>query len=283
MNTSTIQISRIVRRLKGGSQAQLVQGENAQFYVAKFCGNPQGNRTLVNEWVAFNLLSHVAVSTPGLCILELPPALLSCEDLYFVMGNRRKAPEGLFHLGSRCPVNPETTVIFDFLTNQFLQKVHNLAEFATMYVFDRWLGQSDIRQAIFVRDKSIAANGQFLKAYFVDHGMVFNGAQWELNEKPLGGLAFQTMIYSMLEMRTLVEDAIVQIEAIDRDVLFAAIEGVPSSWLAPGDRDHLHTLLCKLARRQANLSPIIQHHLAALRDYAAAKAASPRPVLSRGI
>lgn len=275
MNTSPLRISRIVRRLKGGSQARLVQAENGRFYAAKFCGNPQGNRTLVNEWVAASLLSHMNVSTPHLRILALPPTLSLCEDVHFLTGNRRKLPEGLFHLGSECPVNPDTTAIFDCLPDPLLQSVQNLNEFAGIYVFDRWLGHGDVRQAIFVRDKKVA-NGCSLKAYFIDHGMVLNGVEWALREMPLSGLAFQTTIYSMLEMSNLVEDAIVQIEAIDPDLVFAAMEGAPSSWFAEGDRDCLHALLRKLQRRQGNLRPIIERHLDTLRIHSRNVAASSR-------
>jgi hypothetical protein len=266
MNPAPVKISRIIRRLSGGSQAQLVQGGDGHFYATKLAGNPQGNRTLINEWVAYRLLSRLDVTTPPLRILELPSSLPPHDDLNFVVGNGRVAPEGVLHLGSQCPVNPEKTAIFDFMPDRLLSNVHNLAEFATMYVFDQWLGQGDLRQAIFVRDKSVAA-GPNLKAYFIDHGQAFNGAHWELREMPLRGIAFQSCVYSMLDMNTLVEKAIGQIERLEEQTLFAAMEGVPSRWFAPWDREYLHALLVKLQRRQANLRPIMQRHLPALLDY----------------
>jgi hypothetical protein len=128
--THSIDIKRIVRPMRGGTQARLVEGADGRFYVAKFAGNPQGNRTLINEWITQFILSHLGISTPPLRILRLPEQLRN-EDLYFSVGNRRIPVEGEWHLGSLCPVNPETHVIFDFLPVKFLQNVSNLDDFAS--------------------------------------------------------------------------------------------------------------------------------------------------------
>jgi len=285
MSPAPVKIGRIVRRLKGRSQAQLVQGENGKFYAAKFCGNPQGNRTLINEWVAHQLLSHLGVSSPRVAILELPQSSLHHEGLDFVLANRRKSPEGLFHFGSEYPANPETTATFDFLPAPILKNVHNLAQFAAMYVFDKWLGQTDTRQAIFIRDKAVSTGSRILKAYFIDHGMAFNGQRWEIHDIPLAGLAVQIAIYSMLEMGSLVEAAIEKIERIDREIIFAAMNGAHSSWFAPGDREAMQSMLIKLQRRQASLRSIAQRHLHSLQNgvdgHACHSPSAKKPELAR--
>ncbi len=272
MNPAPVQVTRIVRRMSGGSQAQLVEADDRHYYVAKFLGNPQGNRTLINECVASGLLSYIKVSTPSVRILQFPPILLSHPELNFVTGERRVLPVGSLHLGSRCPVNPEKTAIFDFLPEKLQANVRNLAEFSTMYVFDQWTGQDDDRQAIHVRDKSVTA-GPNLRAYFIDNGLAFDGIHWELHDRPRSGLARRfKQIYSMLDMKALVEDAIVQIESIDENKVMATVEGVPSSWFAPGDRQCLELLLIKLLRRRRSLRPLIARHLSAL-DYVNAQVA----------
>src|SRR5690242_1767336 len=78
----TVEIKRIIRSLRGGSQARLVEGEDGRFYACKFAGNPQGNRTLVNEWVTQSILALLDISTPSLCVLKLPDRLRG-ETLYF--------------------------------------------------------------------------------------------------------------------------------------------------------------------------------------------------------
>jgi hypothetical protein len=270
MSPAPVKIKRIIRRMRGGSQAQLVQGCDGNFYVAKFLGNPQGNRTLINEWIACSLLRGLGVLTPSLRVLELPQSFKSHEDLHFLVGNRRTPLEGVVHLGSQCPVNPEKTAIFDFLPDRLLPKVGNLTEFATMFVFDHWIGQTDTRQAVFIRDRSITADIGFL-AYFVDHGMAFDGGHWQLRDQRLSGLAFQSNLYALLDLLTLVETALCRVESIDEATLFAATNGVPSSWFAPGDRGSLYALLAKLRQRQLILRPLIARHLQILYEYAGAR------------
>jgi hypothetical protein len=64
-------VKHVLRRMRGGSQPFLVEGEDGQFYVAKFTGNPQGNRTLINEWIAHRLFQQLGLSTPTLHLLRL--------------------------------------------------------------------------------------------------------------------------------------------------------------------------------------------------------------------
>ncbi len=66
----TAEIKRIVRPVRGGSQARLVEGDDGRCYIAKFLNNPQGNRTLVNEWVAQSIMTTLGISTPPLCLLK---------------------------------------------------------------------------------------------------------------------------------------------------------------------------------------------------------------------
>src|SRR3982751_3074525 len=104
------------RHMRGGSQAHLVEGQDGLFYVAKFTGNPQGTRTLINEWFAHLLFQQLGISTPPLRVLRLTKAVqASSQDLVFQLGKTRLAVEPGLHLGSPCPVHPETTSIYDFL------------------------------------------------------------------------------------------------------------------------------------------------------------------------
>jgi len=44
-----------IRRLRGGSQAQLMAADDGHEYVVKFQGNPQTTRVLANEYLAGRL------------------------------------------------------------------------------------------------------------------------------------------------------------------------------------------------------------------------------------
>jgi hypothetical protein len=248
--------------MRGGSQAWLVLGEDDLWYVAKFAGNPQGNRTLINEYFAGQILKQLGISTPNHRVLQLPRELAS-EDLYFQVGTKMLAPQGMLHLGSQSPVNPETTMILDFLPCKLLPKVRNLTEFAAMLVFDKWLAQTDRRQAIFVRDRSVVRDIGF-HAYFIDHGMSFGGAEWQLRDAPLDGIYFRREVYSCVDLKALIEEAVCRLEAISEAFLLATLDGIPSAWLATGDRESFVILLGKLQQRRTKMRSIVARHLKAL-------------------
>jgi hypothetical protein len=258
-----VSIRRVIRPMRGGSQSQLVQCDDGHFYVAKFLGNPQGNRTLVNELVTHRLVMDLGVSTPNVRLLNLPQSVQQEANVFFLMGNRRVSPlEGL-HLGSQCPANPDKTAIFDFLPARLLSNIGNLSDFAAMFVLDKWLNQTDKRQAIFIRDRKVKATLGF-QAYFIDHGLTFGGRQWRFDDAPLHGLAFPPNIYSKLDMRRLTSAAVDRVQAISPATLHAAIEGVPPAWFDPGDRESFTILLTGLEKRQRNLPLLVGRHLDAL-------------------
>jgi hypothetical protein len=255
-------ITSIVRRMRGPSQAHLVHGDDGHCYVAKFAGNPQGTRTMVNEWIAYELLTRVlGVSTPLLRILSLPPSLLN-EDLCFRVGTRLIPPEGVVHLGSQCPVDPEETAIWDFLPSKFFVRVLNLSEFAAMLVFDTWVCRTAPRQAIFVTQRS-AFGEQTFKAHFIGHATSFGGRHWKLGENAIHGAYFQAGIYSLLDMSVLVEKTVCRLEAITEAALFATLDGVPPAWFLPGDGEDMRTLLGELRERQPKMRSILAHHIQA--------------------
>ena len=246
--------------MRGGSQAHLVEAEDGCFFVAKFTGNPQGNRTLINEWITGQLMNQVGICTPVIRVLRLPEELHRGGGLFFKAGDERIPVRGTLHLGSQCPVNPEKTAMFDFLPEKLLPQVVNLADFARAFVLDKWLCQTDKRQAIFVRDPKAAGVLGF-RAYLIDHGMSFAGSQWELVDAPMFGLCMQRGIYLIVDMQNSCEQAVSRIEAITEDALHAATEGVPSTWFSPGDDECLANLFVRLQRRKDHLRSLVSRHL----------------------
>jgi hypothetical protein len=251
--------------MRGGSQAHLVEAEDGCFFIAKFAGNPQGNRTLINEWITGQLMNQVGICTPPIRILQLPERLYRGGGLFFQAGNKRIPITETLHLGSQCPVNPEKTAIFDFLPEKLLPRVVNLADFARAFVLDKWLYQTDRRQAIFVRDPQAASVLGF-RAYLIDHGMSFAGSQWELADVPMFGLCIQRGIYSMVHMQNFYEEALHRIEALTEHALYAAAGDIPSAWFTPGDYDCLANLFARLQSRKTGLRSLVSRHLEIITD-----------------
>jgi hypothetical protein len=71
MVAETVDVHSVLRRMRGGSQAHLVKGSDGYTYVAKFAGNPQGDRALINEWIAYRLFQRVEASVPHMRLLRL--------------------------------------------------------------------------------------------------------------------------------------------------------------------------------------------------------------------
>src|SRR4051794_7661488 len=87
-NQKPIEIVRVIRRMRGGCQSFLVVGSDGHAYVAKFAGNPQGTRALINESVALYVLRYLGASTPEGVILQLNDRCEGRDQLYFSTNRR---------------------------------------------------------------------------------------------------------------------------------------------------------------------------------------------------
>jgi hypothetical protein len=276
-----IAVRQVLRRMRGGSQAFLVEGEDDQFYVAKFAGNPQGDRTLINEWIAHRLFLQLGTSTPPLRVLRLTRDTKHIERLYFQIGSKYLPIESLFHLGSQCPVDPTATAIYDFLPGRLLSKVVNLADFGSAFVMDRWLAQTDTRQAIFVRERASSRSLE-LRLYLIDHGMSFAGRQWETPDSPLYGLYMDRSVYWIVDMNAACEQALSRIHMLTETDLYAAAQDIPSCWFSDSDYDALAKLFALLERRRNRLQSIVSRHLKTLEAACNALLVQPGPLLIKG-
>jgi hypothetical protein len=263
MNSTPVAVSRIVRQMRGQSESQLVYGDDGHYYVAKLSGTLRGTRTLINDWIVSQLLKQMGICTPILRILHFPPSLIS-EEVSLHVPSGLIPPQGSVHLGSRCPVDPAKTVIWDFLPSMFLSTILNLSEFAAMLVFDTWVCHTAPRQAIFVPQRVLIGKPAFL-AYFISHGTSFSGSRWELGEEQMHGFYFQRQLYDLVVgMQALVDKAVCRLESITETSLLATAESVPPAWLLPSDRAPLANLLGKLHGRQGKLRSIFASHFDAL-------------------
>ena len=259
MDCQTIQIVQVIRRMRGSSQAQLVRGHDGRLYVGKFQGNPQGNRTLVNEWIAAKLYQKLAVSTPPLVLLKLGEKVGQSDDFCFRLGDKKIAIEAGIHLGSVCPVDPSITAIFDFLPTSLLHRIGNLDEFAIALVLDTLLGQTDSRQAILTREHP-GIESPF-RAHFIDHGMAFNGTAWSFGNGISHGLYHNRGVYSLLDSTSICEKTCDALVVIDEDLLFETLENIPDAWFAPGDSGALAKLFAQLIKRREQVSVFVREKL----------------------
>src|SRR5664279_1556025 len=71
-----VRASRCLRKMRGESQAHLLEGFDGGFYVTKFANNPQGRRTLVNDMVASLFFAALKIKTAETVLVLIEPEFL---------------------------------------------------------------------------------------------------------------------------------------------------------------------------------------------------------------
>jgi hypothetical protein len=260
-----VRARRLIRKMRGGAQAHLIEGEDGGFYIVKFTNNPQHRRILINEWLASVLLRYLQIHVPDTAVVELTPDFVAGNpDLYLSLGSRREpVPAGL-HFGSRMAVHPERVAVFDFLPEKLLEKIENRADFLGMLVFDKWAANADSRQAVFFRARAKtwtplkgeapARVGFF--AQMIDHGFTFNGPHWEFNDSPIQGLYFRPSVYDDVRSLDSFQPWLAMAERIPLEVIDSAWKEIPREWLE-GDEEALEKLLETLVKRRRRIGQLI--------------------------
>ena len=257
---------RLIRKMRGGAQAHLIQAADGHFYVVKFSNNPQHRRILVNEWIASVFLEYLGISAPQPAMVRVSEEFLAQNpEVYIQLGGGRRQVETGWHFGSRFPGDPLRTVVYDFLPDNLLERVENLAEFRAALAFDKWMGNADSRQAIFfrarIKDWLPNAGAQALRLGFVaqmmDNGFVFEGPHWRFADSPLHGLYFRPLVYKEVKGLEDFEPWLERIRQFPEEVVDRAVKQIPENWLE-GDREGLEKLLEQLLRRRGRVPDLIE-------------------------
>lgn len=260
-----IQATRLIRKMRGGAQAHLMECDDGHFYVVKFVNNPQHRRILVNEWVASVFLNYLRISTPPVAIVELTADFLNANpEVHIQLGSKRLPVEPGWHFGSRYPGNPAKIAVYDFLPDLLLEKVANLNEFLGALVFDKWIGNADARQCVFFRARlqqwAPSEGPRPLRlgfvAHMLDHGYIFNGPHWEFADSPLQGLYFRPVVYSKVKSLDDFQPWLDRIVHFPEEMLDQAEKQLPPQWLAE-DQAALESLLGKLIARRRRVPDLI--------------------------
>src|SRR5579862_2905905 len=92
---------RLIRKMRGGAQAHLMEASDGHSYVVKFHNNPQHRRVLVNEWIAATFLHYLGISAPEVAMIEIKqPFLEANPEVHIQLGRERRAIPLGWHFGS---------------------------------------------------------------------------------------------------------------------------------------------------------------------------------------
>lgn len=256
---------RLIRKMRGGAQAHLLEAADGHSYVVKFLNNPQHRRILVNEWIARAFLKYLGIASPEVAIIRLTEDFLeSHPEVCMQMGGKTIRPEPGWHFGSRFPGDPARQVVYDFLPDALLDKVENAADFRGALVFDKWVANADSRQAIFFRTQvsdwlpgSAGATKLGFIVQMMDNGFVFEGPHWRFSDSPIQGLYFRTTIYNAVRGLSDFEPWLERIRSFPEEVVDQAVKQIPPAWLA-GDEAELERLLDRLLARRKRVADLVE-------------------------
>jgi hypothetical protein len=264
-----VEATRLIRKMRGGAQAHLLECDDGHFYVVKFLNNPQHRRVLINEWVASVFLNYLQISTPEAAIVSLSAGFLEGNpEIYIQLGSHHQAVEPGWHFGSRYPGDPGKVMVYDFLPDVLLDKVVNAGEFLGALAFDKWMGNADARQSIFFRAKlrtppwrespgrELGPRAGFV-AQMVDHGYVFDGPHWKFPDSPLQGLYFRPSVYEKVRGWDDFQPWLDRVVYFPEEVIDTAQKQIPPEWLAE-DGAALQAMLEKLMSRRRRVPDLIR-------------------------
>jgi len=128
-----------IRRMRGGAQSHLMRCDDGAYYIVKFQNNLQHVRVLANGMLGTKLAGSLGLRVPQTEVVEVRRELIELTaELVIQLGTGRTSCRAGKQFGSRYPRDPAQTPVHDFLPDELLNRVENLADFAGMLVFDKW-------------------------------------------------------------------------------------------------------------------------------------------------
>ena len=247
-----------IRKMRGGAQSHLmrcaVKDQADAYYVVKFQNNPQGRRILANELLGTRLAARMGLGAAGADVVEVREELIArTEELVIELGRGRARCLPGLQFGSRYPGAPAETAVYDFLPDEQLREVVNLADFCGMFVFDKWTCNTNGRQAIFFR----RAGESRYQAQMIDQGFCFNAGEWNFPDAPLRGIYARHRVYQGVRGIEAFEPWIARVETrMTETAVEEAASEIPPEWYE-GDADALERLLEQLLRRRKRVRELV--------------------------
>ena len=248
-----------IRRMRGGAQSQLMLGADGKLWVVKFQNNPQHIRVLANELIATRLAEAAGLTVPQSDVIDVTDWLVAnTSDMLMELGRGaiERCKPGL-QFGSQFVGGLMPGQVVDYLPEQQLLEVRNLAEFAGMLAVDKWTGNCNGRQAVFAR----SPGERMYRATFIDQGFCFNAGEWNFPDSPLRGVYARNSVYAPVTGWKSFEPWLSRVEELSADKLWAIAEAVPPEWYG-GDLNEIEQLMETLLKRRSRVRELI----AAFRD-----------------
>jgi hypothetical protein len=243
-----------IRRMRGGAQGQMMLGADGYLYVVKFQNNPQHTRVLANEFLASRLAAAAGLTVPQAELVEVSSWLIdNTPGLEMEVGPRRIRCQPGLHFGSRFAGGLMPGQVVDYVPDAQLLEVKNLAEFAGILALDKWTGNANGRQAVFVRRQ----RERRYKAVFIDFGYCFHAGEWRFEDSPLRGVFPRNTVYQGVKEWNSFEPWLSSMERMPAETVWAAASEIPPEWYG-GDLSEMEALVEKLLARRSRIRELIE-------------------------
>jgi hypothetical protein len=258
---------RLIRKMRGGAQAHLIEAADGHAYVVKFLNNPQHRRILINEWIASTFLNYLGIATPAAAMVRISEDFLAANpEVHLQLGARHEFPKTGWHFGSRFPGSPMTNTVYDFLPDGILETIENVPDFLGALAFDKWMGNADARQSIFFRARLKewipGSEAHALKmgyvAQMIDNGYVFGGPHWQFADSAIQGLYFRPHVYKSVRSLADFDPWLSRIVHFPEEIVDQSVKSIPPAWLE-GEEEALEVLLARLLKRRARVPDLIEN------------------------
>jgi len=239
--------------MRGGTQPHLMLAADGCRYVVKFRNNPIHPRILANDLLATRIALSLGLPMPQAQIIEVSDWLIShTPKLRMHIGERIVPCSGGLQLASLYVADEDDQVIEHLPKTQRL-RLTNRRAFALALPFDKWAGNCDNRQAVFVK-----RNGKPVRyeTVFLDQGECFNAAQWSFPDLALMGAYDHDWVYAGVTGWDSFEPVLSRLEAIDATDLWNIAARVPQEWYQH-DASALSRLIETLHQRRTLIRDLI--------------------------
>lgn len=216
-----------IRRMRGGAQGQLMLGADGNMYVVKFQNNPQHLRVLANEYLAAKMAQAAGLTTPDVAVIEVSNWLVEhTPELEMDYGKRRERCKPGLQFGSRFVGGEGVLTALDYMPEEQMTAVRNREEFAGILALDKWTGNANGRQAVFVRRR----REKGYKAVFIDYGYCFHAGDWCFEDLPLRGVYYRNDVYREITGWKSFAPWLERLEGMDEAVVWKAANEIPGAW-----------------------------------------------------
>lgn len=229
-------------------------GADGHAYVVKFQNNPQHRRVLANEFMGTRLARAAGLSAPEAELVDVSKWLIdNTAELEIDLGRSKVKCEPGLHFGSRFVGGLMPGHVVDYLPEERLLEVKNIAEFAGILALDKWTGNANGRQAVFTR----RPRERRYKAVFIDFGYCFHAGEWRFEDAPLRGVYNRNDVYREITGWDSFEPWLTRLETMPAETLWGAANEVPPEWYG-GDQGDMEALVEKLLARRSRIREMIE-------------------------